>query len=105
MSRVRESQNNGDWSNMLNTLARLYVAGVDLDWSSWYGTGQALRGRKLPLPTYAFDRQRYWYNRTEEEDDDEENVALSSGGSGKLCHPVLGRQLACPCRKPCTRRG
>ncbi|AXB48347.1 hypothetical protein A4R43_07910 [Amycolatopsis albispora] len=38
-------------------LARLYVHGVSLDWESVFaGTG----ARRVELPTYAFDRQRFW---------------------------------------------
>ncbi|HEU4321543.1 MAG TPA: MupA/Atu3671 family FMN-dependent luciferase-like monooxygenase [Roseiflexaceae bacterium] len=36
-------------------LAGLWLAGVELDWSA----GQAGRGR-VPLPTYPFERQRFW---------------------------------------------
>ncbi|HEU4327240.1 MAG TPA: SDR family NAD(P)-dependent oxidoreductase, partial [Roseiflexaceae bacterium] len=36
-------------------LAGLWLAGVELDWSA----GQAGR-RRVPLPTYPFERQRYW---------------------------------------------
>jgi acyl transferase domain-containing protein len=38
-------------------LATLYAAGLDLDWAAFYGP---VRPRRLVLPTYAFQRRRYW---------------------------------------------
>ncbi len=42
---------------MLNSLGRLYEAGLDVQWSHFYG---GRRPRKVPLPTYPFQRERYW---------------------------------------------
>jgi acyl transferase domain-containing protein/acyl carrier protein len=39
------------------TLGRLWLAGIPLDWPSFYTHEQRVR---LPLPTYPFERQRYW---------------------------------------------
>ncbi len=41
----------------LDALARLWVAGVVIDWSRLH-TGRPVRRR--PLPTYPFERERYW---------------------------------------------
>ncbi|HEX5759074.1 MAG TPA: amino acid adenylation domain-containing protein [Thermoanaerobaculia bacterium] len=41
----------------LHTLARLWVAGAEVDWSSLHGGERRLR---VPLPSYPFQRQRYW---------------------------------------------
>jgi acyl transferase domain-containing protein/acyl carrier protein len=44
---------------MLDSLAALHVHGVDVDWPSVDGAdGQ----RRVPLPTYPYQRQRYWAN-------------------------------------------
>lgn len=45
------------WNYSLSTLARLYVRGVSIDWS---GVDRYLDCRKISLPTYPFQRSRYW---------------------------------------------
>lgn len=46
-----------DASFLLSTLAQLWVQGVAVDWEGFYaGTAH----RRVVLPTYPFERQRYW---------------------------------------------
>jgi polyketide synthase PksJ len=47
----------GDWRELLRTLARLYVEGVEIAWDDFDGP---YRRRRVCLPTYPFERQRYW---------------------------------------------
>ncbi|MEH2042433.1 SDR family NAD(P)-dependent oxidoreductase [Nostoc sp.] len=47
----------------MNTLGRLWLAGVKVDWSGFYADEQRDR---LPLPTYPFERQRYWIDANPE---------------------------------------
>lgn len=42
---------------LLTTLGRLWLAGVPVDWSGYYAGEQRQR---VILPTYPFERQRYW---------------------------------------------
>lgn len=46
-----------DWQQILQSLAQLYVEGVQVDWS---GFDRDYERRKVALPTYPFQRQRYW---------------------------------------------
>ncbi|MDM9379458.1 condensation domain-containing protein [Chlorogloeopsis sp. ULAP01] len=46
-----------DVACLLHTLGRLWQAGVAADWSSFYAHEPRQR---IPLPTYPFERQRYW---------------------------------------------
>jgi amino acid adenylation domain-containing protein len=46
-----------DWREIANTLAQLYVRGMAIN---WVGVGSGTR--KVPLPTYPFERQKYWYS-------------------------------------------
>ena len=42
---------------LLTTLGRLWLAGVAVDWAAFYSHE---RRQRLPLPTYPFERKRYW---------------------------------------------
>jgi acyl transferase domain-containing protein/acyl carrier protein len=46
-----------DVNFLLNILGRLWLAGIEINWSGFYTHEQRYR---LPLPTYPFERQRYW---------------------------------------------
>ncbi len=46
-----------DWSQMLDSLGTLYVNGVDVDWA---GFDRDYPRRRIVLPTYPFQRQRFW---------------------------------------------
>jgi len=46
-----------DWQQMLTSLGQLYVQGVSIDWS---GFDRDYLPCKVTLPTYPFQRQRYW---------------------------------------------
>ena len=46
-----------DWEQILDTVAALYTAGADIDWTAFE---RGYSRRKVELPTYPFERQRYW---------------------------------------------
>ncbi|TMD03481.1 MAG: SDR family NAD(P)-dependent oxidoreductase [Chloroflexi bacterium] len=45
------------WGELVDGLARLYVMGATIDWEAYQ---EGRRARRLPLPTYPFERQRFW---------------------------------------------
>src|SRR4029079_11839694 len=53
-----------DTAFVLATLGRLWRTGVPIDWSGFYAHE---RRRRVPLPTYPFERQRYWIDGAESE--------------------------------------
>lgn len=61
LSSVRHSQNRThDRAFILNTIGRLWLAGTEIDWDSLAGKP---RPRRIPLPLYPFERQRYWIDQ------------------------------------------
>jgi acyl transferase domain-containing protein/acyl carrier protein len=46
-----------EWPQLLDTLAQLYARGADVNWVAF---DQPYAPRRVPLPTYPFQRQRYW---------------------------------------------
>ncbi|ETW96824.1 MAG: hypothetical protein ETSY1_25090 [Candidatus Entotheonella factor] len=75
-----------DWRQMLQSLGALYVQGVSVDWQ---GLDAAYERRKIALPTYPFQRQRYWLEAPQL------TPRLQTSGSGQD-HPLLGRRLTLP---------
>ncbi|QKV96584.1 SDR family NAD(P)-dependent oxidoreductase [Streptomyces sp. NA02950] len=70
---------------LATALATLQVRGVPVDWRrAWAGTGV----RRVPLPTYAFQRRRLWL-------DDGPSGPADAGGLGQTPagHPLLGAAL------------
>ncbi|GLW99273.1 type I polyketide synthase [Microtetraspora sp. NBRC 16547] len=62
-------------------VARLYTRGREPDWGAMFaGTG----ARRVPLPTYAFQRRRYWLEAKDSGGD------AASLGLGPTEHPLLG---------------
>jgi acyl transferase domain-containing protein/acyl carrier protein len=56
-----------DWQQMLESLSMLYIHGCDIDWRGFDRDylGDDSRGRrKLALPSYPFQRRRYWPQAT-----------------------------------------
>ncbi len=50
-----------DGAFLTGALARLWLAGCRIDWAGFH---DGERRRRIPLPTYPFERQRYWISGT-----------------------------------------
>jgi non-ribosomal peptide synthase protein (TIGR01720 family) len=56
----RADERASDENLLMRALGRLWVAGVAIDWAGLH-TGE--QRRRISLPTYPFERQRYWIDR------------------------------------------
>ncbi|MEZ4681389.1 MAG: acyltransferase domain-containing protein [Caldilineaceae bacterium] len=52
-------ENRSDWQQMVESLGALYMRGMEVDWRAFEQVEAGTR-RRVPLPTYPFQRQRYW---------------------------------------------
>ena len=66
---------------LINALAEQIAAGVELEWARQY-TGT--KAKLVNLPTYAFQRRRYWVEPTSASGD------MAAAGQSPVTHPLLG---------------
>ncbi|MBU8897887.1 SDR family NAD(P)-dependent oxidoreductase [Corallococcus sp. M34] len=81
-----------DWKQMLEGLASLYVAGAPVRWA---GLDEGWDRRKAALPTYPFQRRKYWMELAGTEWDRQGTRARDTAGTEQV-HPLLGRRQASP---------
>jgi acyl transferase domain-containing protein/NADPH:quinone reductase-like Zn-dependent oxidoreductase/NAD(P)-dependent dehydrogenase (short-subunit alcohol dehydrogenase family) len=77
-----------EWDQVAASLAELYAAGGQID---WVGFDRGCRRRKVSLPTYPFERERYWVEATRATAAPPAASARPAGG-----HPLLGDRLSSP---------
>jgi phthiocerol/phenolphthiocerol synthesis type-I polyketide synthase E len=66
------NEERSDIDFILNTLGRLWLYGINIDWSGFYANEKRHR---VSLPTYPFERKRFWINPGKE---------INSDGSSEL---------------------
>ncbi len=72
------TRNKADVESMLIALSQVHVDGINVDWTQLY-TG----GRRVDVPTYAFEHQSFWPETNTKSD-------VRSAGLGTVEHPLLG---------------
>jgi len=71
-------------------VAQGFVTGMGVDWRGAVGGGNAVGGNLVELPTYAFERRRFWLSGGG-------GAALAAGlGLGASDHPLLGAVVELP---------
>ena len=84
-------RDDGELSRLLGSLAEAHVRGVSVDWAAVLA-GPV--GRWVELPTYAFQRQRYWLETTGAVDDAMGAGAVQSAAEARFWKGVESEDLA-----------
>ncbi|MEU8878030.1 SDR family NAD(P)-dependent oxidoreductase, partial [Streptomyces javensis] len=75
-------RDHGGPAQLARSVAQAFTAGVDVDWTRWFPTNPA--PRTIDLPTYAFQRRRYWLDGEGGPGGDPADLGLTAAG-----HPLL----------------
>jgi acyl transferase domain-containing protein len=74
-----------DTASALGALGKLWLAGAKVDWEGF----NADKRRRVPLPTYPFERRRYWVDRAQHADGRREGPAdKKPDAAGRFYAPV-----------------
>jgi acyl transferase domain-containing protein len=76
----------GGWDRMLAAVAGAHAHGIGVDWRKFF---EAAGARRVPLPTYAFQRRNYW----PEPQPAEEPVTVESAADARLWAAVDGSDV------------
>ncbi|WAP54069.1 type I polyketide synthase [Streptomyces sp. S465] len=76
-------RDHGGPAQLARSVAQAFTAGVEVDWTRWFRTDPT--PRVIDLPTYAFQRERYWLDGEGGPGGDPAGLGLTSAG-----HPLLG---------------
>jgi acyl transferase domain-containing protein len=77
-----------DWQQMLESLAGLYTRGANV---AWRAVDRHYAHRKLSLPTYPFQRSRFWISPSLTPPTPLQQVLVNRSG-----HPLLGETIPSP---------
>src|ERR1700685_4456497 len=75
----------GDFGCLLRSLGELHCRGLGVDWGRFFRAWQPRRG---DLPTYAFQRERFWLQ------DRRPGADMASAGLAAAGHPLLGAAVS-----------
>ncbi|WP_393060648.1 type I polyketide synthase [Streptomyces sp. LN549] len=81
-------RHSGDPARFAQSLAEAYVHGAPVDWSLFYD--DAAPTARVELPTYAFQRERYWVTAPTGAGD------VLTAGLEPAGHPLLGARISAP---------
>jgi acyl transferase domain-containing protein len=77
-------ENNAEWATLLFALGSLWQNGVSIDWEGFYTNEER---RRIPLPTYPFERQRFWVDPAETPTAQNPEGRSSSAAAGVRVEP------------------
>jgi phthiocerol/phenolphthiocerol synthesis type-I polyketide synthase E len=76
------NKESSDSEAISSALGQLWAAGVNVDWAALHAPANR---RRVPLPTYPFERKRYWVGKTvakTADDDSAPECAVATNGNG-----------------------
>ncbi|MEU1806424.1 SDR family NAD(P)-dependent oxidoreductase [Streptomyces sp. NPDC019937] len=76
-------RDHGGLAQLVRSMAQAFTAGVETDWAPLFPADPT--PRTVPLPTYAFQRDRYWLDGADGRGGDPADLGLTSAD-----HPLLG---------------
>ena len=83
-----------DWSQILESLAKLHVRGAAVDWAG-FDAGYARS--KVVLPSYPFQRERFWVDLPADADVESRSEARTShAAAADLTHEIVWREGPVP---------
>ncbi len=83
--------NQHHWKDLLQTLAQLYLNGIQIDWKAF---DKPYNRKKVYLPTYPFQRERYWVEALKRQ---KKRIIPPQA------HPLLGEYIASPSKEKLFR--
>jgi acyl transferase domain-containing protein/NADPH:quinone reductase-like Zn-dependent oxidoreductase/acetyltransferase-like isoleucine patch superfamily enzyme/acyl carrier protein len=90
----------GTPARFLTSAGEAFAGGVEIDWEAAFaGTG----ARRVGLPTYPFERTRFWFEQATSARDGA--PSLSAAGIGSAEHPLLGAAVELAGRDGCLLTG
>ncbi|HEX7837775.1 MAG TPA: acyltransferase domain-containing protein, partial [Kofleriaceae bacterium] len=72
----------GDYARFLLSLGQLHAGGCEVDWRTFF---DRFGPRSVELPTYAFQRARFWLEET-----GQERADVAAAGQAAMAHPLVG---------------
>lgn len=83
-------RNESNWHSLSGAVGKLYVRGMNIEWATFNRDRPC---QLVRLPSYPFQRERYWIEDASGETTD---MALASGRDDRAVNPMLGQRLRLP---------
>ena len=71
----------GDYASLMDAMGALWAAGINPDWRRLYTNEHR---RRISLPTYPFDRKRFWWREAASTEIEVDNEGSAEGGNQSL---------------------
>lgn len=81
-----------DQSLIFKCLKTLYSQGLDIHWHEVYKSNQSQQ--KISLPTYAFQRKKYWHNQNRRQETEDRRIRIEPDKT--INSPLLDRRISSP---------